>query len=134
MLWSEQAARRYLRRGVYPQVARRAIVEMHRQVGDLLIDEHGRARRGVLLRHLVMPGMAAETAAILRWIADELGPGTYVNVMGQYRPQNLVGPGKYEEIDRAPSRAEYEQALELAASLGLRLDPRNRPEARLLAG
>lgn len=133
-LWTRDAARRYLRRADYPETARRAIAEMHRQVGDLTLGERGLARRGLLLRHLVMPGMPEETEQILRWTARELGPGTFVNLMAQYRPQNLVGRGRYEEIDRPLLRAEYERALELATALGLRLDPRNRPETRLLAG
>jgi putative pyruvate formate lyase activating enzyme len=125
-LWTRGAARRYLRRAEYPEVARRSITEMHRQVGDLVIDERGLARRGLLLRHLVMPGMLEETAAILRWIARELGTGTCVNLMAQYRPQNLVGRGRYDEIDRALSASEYRAALELAATLGLlRIDERN---------
>ncbi len=134
-LWTVTAARRYLGRPDYPEVARRAIAEMHRQVGDLVLDEQGLARRGLLLRHLVMPGMGVETASILRWIAEELGPDTYLNLMAQYRPSHLVGSGRYEEIDRRPSRTEYEGALELAAALGLRrLDPRNRSDASLLGG
>ena len=133
-LWTRDAARRYLRRADYPETARRAIAEMHRQVGDLTLDERGIARRGLLLRHLVMPGMPEETEQILRWTARELGPETFVNLMGQYRPQNLVGRARYEEIDRPLRRAEYERALELATALGIRLDPRNRPEARLLTG
>jgi putative pyruvate formate lyase activating enzyme len=134
-LWTAQAARRYLRRADYPEVARGAIVEMHRQVGDLAMDERGLARRGLLLRHLVMPGMLEETVQILRWVAEVLGPGTYVNLMGQYRPHHLVGSGRYAEIDRRPRRSEYERAVEIADALGLhRLDPRNRVEARMLAG
>jgi putative pyruvate formate lyase activating enzyme len=134
-LWTAAAARRYLGRPDYPEVARRAITEMHRQVGDLVLDHEGLARRGVLVRHLVMPGMAEETASILRWIAEELGPGTYLNLMAQYRPQHLVGRERYGEINRKPSRAEYEEALELASALGLgRLDPRNRLDASFLRG
>ena len=74
-LWTSELARRYLKRAHYPDVARETIREMHRQVGDLVLDERGLARRGLLLRHLVMPGMLDETEAILRWVADELGPG-----------------------------------------------------------
>src|SRR5215204_2237347 len=79
-------ARRYLAKRDYPEVARDSVREMHRQVGDLVLDEHGMARRGLLVRHLVMPGLLAETEAILRFVASELGPGTYVNVMAQYYP------------------------------------------------
>lgn len=132
-LWSPAAARRYLRRADYPAVARRAVAEMHRQVGDLELDERGVARRGVLLRHLVMPGMVEETERILRWIAEELGPWTYLNLMGQYRPAGLARGGEYPEIDRPPSRDEYGRAVALAFGLGLRrLDQRSLAAALLL--
>jgi putative pyruvate formate lyase activating enzyme len=133
-LWTREAARRYLKRGDYPEVARAAIREMHRQVGDLVLDELGLARRGVLLRHLVMPGLGEETAAILRFVAEELGTGCYVNLMAQYRPAARVGArGELPEIDRRVFREEFEEALDLALELGLRLDPRSRSEGRLLA-
>ncbi len=123
-LWSPERARRYLRRPDYPEVARRSIREMHRQVGPLELDGRGLAVRGVLLRHLVMPGLLEETEAILRWISDELGPETYVNLMGQYRPEGLVLRGEYPEIARRPAREELARAVELALELGLRrLDP-----------
>ena len=128
-LWTAERARRYLKRADYPDVARRTIAEMHRQVGDLVVDERGLARSGVLLRHLVMPGLLDETDAILRWIAEELGPGTYVNLMAQYYPSGRVGP-EFPEIDRHVHREEYEAAVALAVELGLRLDPRSRAEGR----
>jgi putative pyruvate formate lyase activating enzyme len=126
-VWTSEAARRYLRRSDYPDVARTSIAEMHRQVGDLVLDAHGLARRGLLLRHLVMPGMLDETRAILRFVADELGPGTYLNLMPQYRPAGLVGAGSdYVEIDRPLDRQEFGRAVGFAESLGLRrLDPRS---------
>ncbi len=131
-LWTRAAARRYLKRADYPDVARETIREMHRQVGYLDVDEHGLARRGVLLRHLVMPGLLDETEAILRWVAFELGPGTFVNLMAQYQPAGRVGGGEHAEIDRRVWREEYEAALSLADSLGLRLDERSREERRRL--
>ncbi len=85
-LWNPETARRYLRAPNYPEAARRIIREMHRQVGPLVFDEKGLAVRGLLIRHLVMPGLAEETREILQWIAHELGPDTYVNLMDQYRP------------------------------------------------
>ncbi len=119
-LWSPERARRYLRRPDYPEVARRSILEMHRQVGPLELDARGLAVRGVLLRHLVMPGLLEETEAILRWVAEELGPETYLNLMGQYRPEGLVLEGGYPEIARRPAREELRRAVELALELGLR--------------
>lgn len=130
-VWTRERARRYLRMPDYPEVAKAAVQEMRRQVGHLVLDEAGLARRGLLVRHLLMPGMYEETAEILRWIASELGPDTYVNLMAQYFPAGRVGRSgtrdPYEEIDRHPLREEYRRAAALADDLGLRrLDQRSR--------
>ncbi|MDI3312723.1 MAG: radical SAM protein [Mycobacterium sp.] len=82
-VWSRERARRFLRMPDYPEVMRATIPEMGRQVGKLVLDHDGLAVRGLLVRHLVMPGMFGETAEILRWIADVLGPDTYVDLMAQ---------------------------------------------------
>jgi putative pyruvate formate lyase activating enzyme len=133
-LWTSETARRYLKRADYPDVARETIVEMNRQVGDLVVDERGMARRGLILRHLIMPGLLDETEAILRFVAEELGTGTYVNLMAQYYVSGKVGRnGEYDEIARGIHREEYEEALAVAAELGLRLDPRSVGERRRLA-
>jgi putative pyruvate formate lyase activating enzyme len=125
-LWTSESARRYLKRADYPDIARGTIVEMNRQVGDLVLDGRGMARRGLIVRHLIMPGLLEETEAILRFIAEELGTGTYVNLMAQYYVSGKVGPdGQYAEIARGIHREEYEQALAIARELGLRLDPRS---------
>ncbi len=128
-VFTAEAGRRYLRRADYAEVARTTIREMHRQVGPLTFDERGLAVRGVLLRHLVMPGLLAETEAILCWVADELGPETYVNLMAQYRPAaRVVETDEFPEIDRRLRRDEWRRAVEIALELGLRLDPRSRAE------
>jgi putative pyruvate formate lyase activating enzyme len=133
-LWTRETARRYLKRADYPDVARETIVEMNRQVGDLVVDDRGMARRGLIVRHLIMPGLVEETEAILRFVAEELGTGTYVNLMGQYYVSGKVGrDGEYEEIARGIHREEYEQALALAGELGLRLDARSVGEKHRLA-
>jgi putative pyruvate formate lyase activating enzyme len=133
-LLTSEAARRYLKRADYPDVARETIVEMKRQVGDLVLDAGGMARRGLILRHLIMPGLLDETEAILRFVAEKLGPGTYVNLMSQYYVSGKVGEnGRYGEIARGIDREEYERALALARALGLRLDARSVEESRLLA-
>jgi putative pyruvate formate lyase activating enzyme len=133
-LWTGDSARRYLKRADYPDVARETIVEMNRQVGNLVLDECGIARRGLILRHLIMPGLLEETEAILRFVAEELGADTYVNLMAQYYVSGKVGEnGQYEEIARGIHREEYEHALALAHELGLRLDPRSVGETRRLA-
>jgi hypothetical protein len=127
-VWSQPAARRYLRRPDYAEVARAAVKEMARQVGPLVVDSDGLARRGLLLRHLVMPGLLAETEAVLRFVAGELGPDTYVDLMAQYYPAGLVGKSGrdgYGEIDRHLYREEYLQAVDIGHGLGLRLDVRS---------
>jgi len=133
-LWSEERCRRYLKRRDYAEVARAALREMHRQVGDLVLDEHGLAVHGLLLRHLVLPGLLDETEAILRFVAAELGTGTYLNLMAQYRPEARVGrDGEFRELDRRVHRDEFEQAWALAERLGFhRLDARSLAEARTL--
>jgi len=132
-VWTSQTARRYLKRADYPEVARETIVEMHRQVGHLVVDRRGMARRGLIVRHLIMPGLVEETEAILRFVAAELGTDTYVNLMAQYYVSGRVGQnGQYPEIARGINREEYEQALALGRALGLRLDPRSVGDRRRL--
>jgi putative pyruvate formate lyase activating enzyme len=118
----------------YPERAREAILEMHRQVGPLRFGRDGLARRGVLVRHLVMPGQTEEAAAIFDWLAREVSPDTYLNVMAQYRPEYLVGEtdpsGKvrYESINRRPWAEEMEGAFAAARRAGLwRFDERRGP-------
>jgi len=118
--WRAEVAQCYAAAPDYPEVARRAIAEMHRQVGLLVFDEDGIARRGVLLRHLVMPEGLADTASIMRWAAENLGTGTYVNVMAQYRPAGRVGPRQYCELNRRLSENEYREALEATCRAGIR--------------
>jgi len=115
-------ARRYSHVREYVQVNRRAVREMHRQVGDLVLDEHGVAVRGLLVRHLVLPGDVAGTDQVLAWIASEVSPTTYVNLMAQYRP--CYRASEHPPLDRRPALAECRHARELAGRLGLgRLDP-----------
>jgi len=123
--WDQEMARKYSKAPDYPAVARRTIKEMYRQVGDLVLDENGLARRGVLLRHLVMPGKVAGTQEIMRWLAQELSATTYVNVMPQYYPAGKVSGAEYAEINRPVTPSEYQRAMEEAARAGLcRLDAR----------
>ena len=124
--WDSEAARHYAKARDYPQAARHAIKEMHRQVGPLVLDENGLALRGVLLRHLVMPGGVAGSREIMQWIARELGPDTYLNLMAQYRPAGKVSSQDYVQINRPISPEEFQQALAAADRAGLqRLDARS---------
>jgi putative pyruvate formate lyase activating enzyme len=119
--FSEAApAREFCAAPDYPAVARAAITEMHRQVGDLAVDAAGLTRQGLLVRHLVMPGGLAGTAAAMRFLAG-LSPRTYVNVMGQYRPEHRAEG--HPVIGRRPTRAELADAVAAARTAGLvRLD------------
>lgn len=84
--WSEEAAARYANAPDYPDAARKAIKEMHRQAGDLTLDEKGVAVSGLLVRHLLMPGGQDCTDNITRWVKREISPNTYLNLMNQYHP------------------------------------------------
>jgi putative pyruvate formate lyase activating enzyme len=122
--WDSRSAKRYAGAGDYPQAVRAAVKEMHRQVGDLVINHEGLAVRGLLVRHLVMPGGLSETGAILQFIAQEISANTYVNVMDQYRPCGRAY--KKPPINRCLSAAEYQEALLSAEEAGLRrLDKRD---------
>jgi putative pyruvate formate lyase activating enzyme len=122
--WSAGSSLRYVKARDYSDTARSVIKEMHRQVGSLKFDENGLAKRGVLVRHLVMPGMLDETRQILNFLAKEVAADTYVNVMAQYHPAGKVSSKKYSEINRKLSTAEYKEAVKLAQDAGLRLDER----------
>lgn len=109
----------------YPQAARKGLIEMHRQVGDLVTDKSGIAQRGILLRHLVLPSGLAGTRQIMKFIADKISLNTYVNIMPQYRPC-----GKADEIKDLSvylSQKDYKSALAAAREEGIeRLDSRRR--------
>jgi putative pyruvate formate lyase activating enzyme len=98
---------------------------MHHQVGPLKFDEHGLAKRGVLVRHLVMPGQISGTTEIMRFLAEEISLDTYINVMAQYYPAGKVSAEKYAEINRNVTNPEFKDAVEVAREAGLwRLDQR----------
>ncbi len=126
-----KAGRKYSKVKEYPRVNQSAVREMHRQVGDLVMDEQGIAQRGLLVRHLVLPDGLAGTAEIVRFLAEEISPETYLNVMSQYRPTYKAH--EYPEIDRRPTMEELEGAVRLAQEAGLtRLDERKPRLAWLL--
>jgi putative pyruvate formate lyase activating enzyme len=123
-LASSEQTRRYLGKREYFEVASRNVAEMQRQVGELVLDQQGLARRGLIVRHLVMPGLLKETEAVLRFVSNQLGPGTYVNLMGQYYPAGKSE--RHPEIHRRPYAEELVRAYEIAEGLGLRrLDARS---------
>ena len=124
--WDGKWADRFCHAPDYREVAVEAIKEMHRQVGDLVLDGEGIAVRGLLVRHLVMPKQVAGTREIMQFLAEEISPNTYVNVMDQYRPCGSAD--KDEFINRRLTSREYKDAVDAAQKAGLtRLDPRERP-------
>jgi putative pyruvate formate lyase activating enzyme len=108
---------KYCRAEDYPEVVREVIREMYRQVGDLVVDERGIAKRGLLIRHLLMPGCLDDAKNILRFIKDEISADAYVNIMAQYHP--CYRAGEFNELSAGISPGEYREALSFAGSIGL---------------
>jgi putative pyruvate formate lyase activating enzyme len=125
-LWDAEHCRKYLVASDYADAARAVVAAMHAQVGELKVDENGLALRGVLVRHLVMPGLLDDTREIMRWIADNLSRDTYVNVMDQYYPAHKAETEpRFADINRGISDIEFCGALEFARAAGLwRFDTR----------
>jgi len=123
---NEVVGRRYSKVKDYPTVNQAAVKEMHRQVGDLVLDDRGVALRGLLVRHLVLPNGLAGTTEIARFLAEEVSRDTYINVMDQYRP--CYRANEYPALDRRITQAEHEEAVAAVRAVGLwRLDKR-RPQ------
>ncbi len=122
---SSERGRRYSRVQDYVEINRAAIKEMHRQVGDLRLSSEGLARRGLLVRHLVLPGDLSNTESVLRFLATEISTETYVNLMDQYHPSYHAR--EHPPLDRLLTPEEYDRAVEIAEKVGLgRLDQRRR--------
>jgi len=117
--WNPDTAARYLDAPDYPDTIRRNLLIMHRQTGDLVLDDRGVAVRGLLVRHLVMPGLTEETRSICSWIAENISTETAVNVMFQYHPSHRVGDGRFRSIDRRLTMEEMLAAKAWAAAAGL---------------
>jgi len=127
-IWNREMARKYLKAVKYPETARAAIKEMFRQVGDLQFDDRGLAVRGLLVRHLVMPGMEDDTRKIFDFLSIEISTETFVNIMNQYRPAYKVGENLYSEINRIITAGEFHQAVKSAKAAGLhQFDNRKMP-------
>ncbi len=123
--WDPDVAERSCQAADYPEVARKAVKEMHRQVGDLQLDEQGIAYRGLLIRHLVLPGELAGTRSVMRYIARQVSPNTYVNIMSQYRPCGRAA--EVQGLGRNLKSDEYHWAVQAAKDEGItRFDRRQR--------
>jgi putative pyruvate formate lyase activating enzyme len=114
-----ETARRFTFATDYPEIARGAIREMHRQVGDFRLDESGMAERGLLVRHLVLPNDTGGVRELMRFLRDEISADTCVSLMGSYVPpvHLLNSP----PLDRRPTRDEYLEAVRYAREAGLRI-------------
>lgn len=112
-----EAAERWTGAADYPAVVCASLREMHRQVGDLELSEDGVARRGLLVRHLVLPEMLADTERIARFLAGEISRDTYINIMAQYRPE--YRSREYPPLDRPLSPEAWREALRSARAAGL---------------
>lgn len=111
-------ARRYSLVEDYPKIMKKAVKEMWKQVGDLEIDEQGIARRGLLVRHLVLPENLAGTRKIMEFLVKEISPNTFLNIMDQYQP--YFKTEQYPEINRSLRQKEYEEAVKMAKEVGLK--------------
>jgi putative pyruvate formate lyase activating enzyme len=121
---ADQAAKYSSDASDYPEVTKKAIIEMNRQVGELLIDKRGIARRGLIIRHLVMPNRVAGTEKFIKWVARNLPKSTYVNIMDQYRVDYRAY--EYPEIARSITVEEFLEAMDWAQKHGLtNLDPKS---------
>ena len=128
--WDKDVAKRYSKAPDYPEVAREAIKEMHRQVGDLKINNRGIAEQGLLVRHLVLPHGLAGTRNVMEFIANEISPNTYVNIMAQYRPCGKAHEDDY--LNRRITSEEYQKAVQDALDVGLKRLDRREGQRRLL--
>lgn len=128
--WDKEVAKRYSKAPDYPEVAREALKEMYRQVGDLKINNRGIAEQGLLVRHLVLPHGLAGTRNVMEFIANEISPNTYVNIMAQYRPCGKAHEDDY--LNRRITSEEYQKAVQDALDVGLKRLDRREGQRRLL--
>jgi putative pyruvate formate lyase activating enzyme len=112
-----QTALRYSKIPHYPETNQAAIREMHRQVGDLVLDENDLATRGLLVRHLVLPNQISGTEEIIHFLAQQISKDTYLNLMDQYHPAYLAA--QYPKINRRITLKEYQTAIDCAQQAGL---------------
>lgn len=115
--WNSEIAKEYSNAPDYPDMAKKSLKEMHRQVGDLILDDNGIALRGLLVRHLVLPENLAGTYEAMKFIVNEISPNTYVNVMAQYYP--CFKAGEHPQLDRRITHKEFAEAIKMAKKAGI---------------
>ena len=115
--WNEETARMYTKAPDYPEVAKRAIAEMVRQCGAPVFDERGMIQKGVIVRHLLLPGKVKEAKEIVRYLYETYQDAIYISLMNQYTPQE--GLEQYPLLTRKVTKREYERVLDFAISLGI---------------
>ncbi len=135
-VWTDESSRRYLKASGYADAAKHSIKEMYSQVGDICFTPDGIAKKGVLVRHLAMPGKEDKGCEIVRWLAKSISRDLYIHIMEQYHPDAHVGkpnrgrrrdeldvanpsPKRYEEIDRSTTESEVSQVRRAAERAGL---------------
>ncbi len=112
---------RYSKIPNYPRVNQTVVKEMHRQVGDLQINDQGIATRGLLVRHLILPNNLAGTDQIVQFLANEISPNTYLNLMTQYRPEYRAH--QFQDLNQRIGSVDYQRAFNWAQEVGMsRLD------------
>jgi len=114
---SDETAIKYSKAPHYFEFATKAILEMYRQVGYPVFDNDGIMKKGIIIRHLILPGKLDDTKKILKWISDNLPKEIYVSLMGQYTP--FYNANKYQELNRRISNKEYEEVIEYFFEIGL---------------
>ena len=115
---SSEKASMFTKAKNYNEILKKALKEMHNQVGDLIINSSGIAEKGMLIRHLVMPKDLAGTKDMMKFIAEELSTDSFVNIMAQYRPCHLAY--KYNELKRGITHSEFLNALKIAKDAGIK--------------
>jgi putative pyruvate formate lyase activating enzyme len=112
-----RVAKKYSNSPDYPDIIKKVLLGMYRQVGDLKTNQDGIAERGLLIRHLVMPGGMAGTEALMEFVATDISKDSYVNIMAQYRP--MYRADEFPELNRKITIQEYQEAIAIATKAGL---------------
>lgn len=113
----KKLAEKYSHAADYPEVAADALKEMFRQVGEPVFDEAGHMKRGMIIRHLILPGCMEDSKAVLRFLYETFGDSVFLSIMNQYTPLGHIE--KYPELNRKITDEEYEEVIQFALDLGI---------------